>query len=248
MLAGLSPGRCRTNLDAQVPHADLPLRSEDLGGTAFGPLLETVALMIKEDGSAAFEAAVRSIVLAGQGQKAARLLVERLSPELRSFIDRLLGNAPLADEAHAATCERLWHGLATFRWEYSLRAWSYIVARRETSRCRARHDCEQRTTILKDEAVPHHVDSTIHTASTAERDQLANMRASLSDEERDLIVLRVEHGLGWEEIALAFLEEDEANPETISREAARLRQRFRVIRARVAAAITDRSDKVSEKP
>jgi DNA-directed RNA polymerase specialized sigma24 family protein len=63
----------------------------------------------------------------------------RISPEIRPFLYRLLGDVVLADEAHSATCERLWRGLANFRWQCSLRSWSYIIARREADRCRARH-------------------------------------------------------------------------------------------------------------
>jgi hypothetical protein len=66
---------------------------------------------------------------------------------------------------------------------------------------------------------------------------LENLRSLLSDEDRDLLVLRVERSLAWKEIAAAFLEENETDPEAIGREAARLRQRFRSIRARVASAL-----------
>jgi len=100
---------------------------------------------------AGFDAEVRALVLAGRERHAADLLLTRLSPELRPFLHRLLGDVALADEAHSNTCERLWRGLPTFRWECSLRSWSYIIARREASRCRVRHarDGVQQTTLSK---------------------------------------------------------------------------------------------------
>ena len=196
---------------------------------------------------AGFDAEVRELLLAGRERQAADRLLARLSPELRPFLHRLLGDVSLADEAHSNTCERLWRGLATFRWECSLRSWSYIIARREASRCRARHarDGVQQTTLSKADQVAARFASTSATFSTTRRDQLDGLRASLSDEDRDLLVLRVERGLAWKEIAAAFLEEHESDPEAIGKEAARLRQRFRSIRVRVASAIADRPHKVS---
>ncbi|HMI86335.1 MAG TPA: sigma-70 family RNA polymerase sigma factor [Polyangiaceae bacterium] len=200
---------------------------------------------------ASFDAEVRELLVAGQERRAADRLLMRLSPELRPFLHRLLGDVTLADEAHSATCERLWRGLATFRWECSLRSWSYIIARREASRVRARAARAgiHQTTLSKADQVVARLGSTSRTFSTSRRDQMDTLRASLSDEDRDLLVLRVERGLAWKEIAAAFLEEHESEPETIGREAARLRQRFRAIRVRVVAAIADRAPKDSaEKP
>jgi RNA polymerase sigma-70 factor (ECF subfamily) len=198
---------------------------------------------------ATFDAEVRELLLAGEGRRAADRLLMRLSPELRPFLHRLLGDVSLADEAHSATCERLWRGLATFRWECSLRSWTYIIARREASRVRARHarDMIEQTTLSKAEQVAARKDSTSGTFSTARRDQMDCLRASLSPEDRDLLVLRVERGLAWKEIAAAFLEEHESQPEVIAREAARLRQRFRSIRVNVASAIADQASKRSGK-
>jgi len=201
---------------------------------------------------ATFDAEVRELVAAGRGRQAADVLLARLSPELRPFLHRLLGDVSRADEAHSATCERLWRGLATFRWECSLRSWSYIIARREAQRCRARHVRAgiQQTTLSKADEIVARGTSTSGRVSTTRRDQLENLRASLSDEDRDLLVLRVERELTWKDIAAAFLEEHEVEPEAITREAARLRQRFHAIRVRLASAIGDRSgkDRLPEKP
>lgn len=193
---------------------------------------------------ARFDAEVRELVLAGREPQAADLLLTRLSPELRPFLHRLLGDVSLADEAYSITCERLWRSLATFRWECSLRTWSYIIARREANRCRARHKREGfQTTLSKADEVAARVETTSRTFSTTRRDQLDSLRAALSDEDRDLLVLRVERGLAWKEIAVAFLEEHDSNPENLAREAARLRQRFRAIRLKIAAAIAEQSPK-----
>ncbi|HMI87915.1 MAG TPA: sigma-70 family RNA polymerase sigma factor [Polyangiaceae bacterium] len=196
---------------------------------------------------AAFDAEVQGLVVAGRQRQAADMLLTRLSAELRPFLHRLLGDVVLADEAHSAACEKLWRGLAAFRWECSLRSWSYIVARREASRCRARHPKAgvSQTTLSKADELPTHVSSQGGSVNAERGDQLENLRTSLSDEDRDLLVLRVERGLAWNEIAAAFLEEQDTAPEAIEREAARLRQRFRSIRVKVASAIAEGSPKTS---
>jgi RNA polymerase sigma-70 factor (ECF subfamily) len=202
----------------------------------------------EQPGTAPLDAEVRQLLLGGRERDAAELLLARLSPELRPFLHRLLGDVALADEAVSATCERLWRGLAAFRWECSLRSWSYIVARREASRCRTRHMQAgiKQTTLSAADEVPARATSHSGGISTTRRDLLENLRAALSDEDRDLLVLRVERGLAWKEIAVAFLEEDAPDAEVISREAARLRQRYRSIRVGVAGAMADRGVKNGE--
>jgi len=185
------------------------------------------------------EGQVRSLVLGGHAREATNLLVNLYGPELQVFLHRVLGDVTLLDEAYSATCERLWRGLPAFRWESSLRSWCYVIARREASRCRTRARARSNeTTLTAAEGVPA-VEATT-TVSTSRRAQLDSLRATLSDEDRDLLVLRVEQDLSWKEIACAFLEED-ADPQQVERESARLRQRFRAIRLTVAATLS--SDK-----
>jgi RNA polymerase sigma-70 factor (ECF subfamily) len=197
---------------------------------------------------ASFDAEVRDLVTSGRMREAGEVLLSRLSPELRSFLHLLLGNVALADEAHSGTCERLWRGLDAFRWECPLRSWSYIVARREANRCRMRHAraSAHETTLSKADQVAASRTSGTGKVSTGSADRIESMRASLSDEDRDLVVLRVERELAWKEIAAAFLEDDEANAETIAREAARLRQRFHGIRVRLASAMSERKPESSD--
>jgi RNA polymerase sigma-70 factor (ECF subfamily) len=183
---------------------------------------------------------VRDLLDAGRDREAANLLITLFSPELRPFLFRLLGDSTLAEEAHSETCERLWRGLPGFRWECSLRSWSYIIARREASRCRGRRAraLVMHTTLSAGERVP--ATATLPSLSTTRRDRLESLRASLSDEDRDLLVLRVERGLAWKDIAAAFAEDDSADAAVLERESARLRQRFRSIRTTLATALSKR--------
>ncbi len=192
------------------------------------------------------DAEVRALVLRGDARAAANLLVSGYGPELQVFLHRVLGEVALVDEAFSATSERLWRGLPGFRWESSLRSWCYVIARREASRCRTRARARNHeTTLSAAEGVP--AAAAQSTVSTTRRAQLDSLRAALSDEDRDLLVLRVEQDLSWKEIASAFLDED-CDAQQIERESARLRQRFRAIRVTVAAAMSSNKSSGPTKP
>jgi DNA-directed RNA polymerase specialized sigma24 family protein len=191
----------------------------------------------------AVDAEAQRLALDGREREAADLLLSHLSSEIRSFLHRMLSDVVLVDEAHRATGERLPQEIPHLLTECSPRSWSYIVARREASRCRTRRAAgsghEMAAKPLQTGVLPMGNTSTIDTVSTTCRDELEQLRASLSDEERDLLLLRVEYGFAWKEVACAFLEDDESDPDTILEEAARMRQRFRDIRSRVASAIAN---------
>jgi RNA polymerase sigma-70 factor (ECF subfamily) len=56
----------------------------------------------------------------------------------------------------------------------------------------------------------------------------------LSPEDRELLVLRVDRGLAWNDLARVLSEEDgELDGPAITREAARLRKRFQVLKDRL---------------
>jgi RNA polymerase sigma-70 factor (ECF subfamily) len=198
-----------------------------------------------DDSAETVDSRVSRLVRSGHLREGADLLVTVVGSELRPFLHRLLGEAALAEEAYSTTCERLWRGLATFRWECSLRSWAYIVARREAARCRARQAriAARQTTLSAAENVRVPTGSR-PALSTTRRDQLELLRESISDEDRDLLVMRVERGLPWKEIAASFLDEGVQDAESIVRESARLRQRFRAIRGKLASILgKDPTDK-----
>jgi RNA polymerase sigma-70 factor (ECF subfamily) len=246
---GLSGHDARRNVTSSSasmgPVSHTSRRGSDLSRVASGKRAERAgssAMSIEARGDASsFEAEVHELTLAGEHRRAAERLLARLSSELRAFLHRLLGVATLTDEALGATCEQLSRGLPSFRWESSVRAWSYIVARREAKRCRARHARRDAAcTKLVNANDKAHVAPevpTLPSAPSGHRDTLDGLRVSLSDDDRDLLVLRIERGLVWEEIAAAFLEEHEMEPQAVQREAARLHQRFRAIRVSVASTL-----------
>ena len=148
-----------------------------------------------------FEARVRASLERGERDQAATQVIERLEPDIRGYIAcRLVGDD--ADDALSQFRENVWHDLARFRWECSLRAWGYRLAHHAITRVlrqpHRRHE----------EQLPSSAASVLAASIRAkgpmssERHQgLALLRAELTDDEQELLTLRIDRELEWEEIA-----------------------------------------------
>ena len=148
-----------------------------------------------------FEARVRASLERGERDQAATQVIERLEPDIRGYIAcRLVGDD--ADDALSQFRENVWHDLARFRWECSLRAWGYRLAHHAITRVlRQPHR-------RREEQLPSSAASVLAASIRAkgpmssERHQgLALLRAELTDDEQELLTLRIDRELEWEEIA-----------------------------------------------
>lgn len=188
--------------------------------------------------AADWERDILDAVRTGEPGRAAGLLFRRLGPEIAGYLAASCREGETAREAYARTQEATLRGLSSFDGRASLRTWLYVVAR------------SQLVLVLRDEArrsrrltpLDHHPEVWERAAPTAtpapsasRLEDVHRLRAMLSDEDREILVLRVERDLPWEEVARVFAGEA-AEPPVLRREAARLRKRFQAIRERVARA------------
>jgi RNA polymerase sigma-70 factor (ECF subfamily) len=111
----------------------------------------------------------------------------------------------------------------------------YLLARRALSRERrdARKRNQRETELSRASALPEAVArARTQTAAhfrTAVKDQFQSLRAELSEEDQIVLVLRVDRGLSWNELAEVMLGRDETpTPQQLATEAARLRKRFQL--------------------
>lgn len=152
------------------------------------------------------------------------------------------------DEAHAAEVfsivgERLWRDLPAFRGDCSFRTWVYVLARRSSLNFRrdARR-CEKRQRPLPEgselSAIVEQVRS--ETASYLRSDRRARftaLREALAPEDQMLLVLRVDRGLAWNDLARVLRDGAEPLGEVdLKREAARLRKRFQLLKEQLLEA------------
>lgn len=188
----------------------------------WGPLGERVCLLLAE----------------GKEVAATSEVLRALGPELCGFLLGVLKDRGDAEEVFSVVSERIWRGLPTFRQECSLRTWAYCIARREIARFRSTKQrrgaghvpISQLTELIAAITTKAH---TTH-RSTLRREWLTAFRNELDDEERQLLILRLDRDMAWADIALVFLDDAAACDDERKRESARLRKRFQLLRERLA--------------
>ncbi len=207
--------------------------------------------------SATLEDDLRRLFDVGDLTAVATLAVERYGPEVLGFLHATMRAESDADEAFAQACEDLWRGLPAFGWRSSLRAWTYTLARNSAHRFRRSpmQRAARRAGLSEISEIAERVRSrTLPHLRTEVKDRFAVLREALDPEDRELLVLRVDRGLEWIEIAevLAPGEIDAElaagaapGPVALKRVSARLRKRFETLkdelreRARAAGLLGD---------
>lgn len=185
---------------------------------------------------------------AGQGDLAgvATIGLEAYGPELLGYM-AAAGASVDTDECFAAFAAALWQSLPRFRWESSFRVWAYAIARRVASQARRHALVAARRAAPGDDALTELAElaervrsATAPFLRTSVRDELSRLRATLTADEQTLLIVRVDRGLSWFEIAQVFAGEDEAPDEAeLRRRASTLRKRFERLKARLAELLRD---------
>jgi RNA polymerase sigma-70 factor, ECF subfamily len=199
------------------------------------------------DERAAIEAEVRRRCEAGDVQGAATAAIEGLGPEVMGFLVVIVGDPNEAADVFADVCVRMWKGLPTFRWDSSLRTWTYVLARRAAHAHRqSRADWRDRHVRISDvpeidELIVRMRTTTMARVKEQRQTRAERLRAQLTPDEQTLLVLRVDRELEWRDVA-RVLADDEITDDEIDRAAANLRKRFERLRDKLrelAAADTD---------
>jgi RNA polymerase sigma-70 factor, ECF subfamily len=189
------------------------------------------------------ESAMRSAWSAGDARAAVRLILDAYGREVFGFLVVLQGDADAADDAFSLFAERLWQSLPKFEWRCSVRTWVYLLARNasaEVRRGRARRD-RREVPIPEDsqasELAVRICTQTLSELRTERRTALQLLRDELPQEDRMLLVLRVDRRLAWRDVARVFLSAERSDDErALEQESARLRKRFQLVRERLVAA------------
>jgi RNA polymerase sigma-70 factor (ECF subfamily) len=181
--------------------------------------------MVKSSAStrSTFEAEVRALLEAGDADGAATKIVRELGPELLGYLHAVAATADEADEVFSAYCERLIRGLANFRSDSSVRTWSYRITRNlliDGHRARRRGRVDQPLTNELAKIADRVRSQTASYLRTETKDRLAEVRARLPEQDRTLLVLRVDRQLTWREVAAIMFDDPDAAA------IAKLRKRF----------------------
>jgi RNA polymerase sigma-70 factor (ECF subfamily) len=169
------------------------------------------------------------------------IALEGYGPELLGFLVAVQANEADASDTFSELAEAAWRGLPGFAWDSSLRTWLYAIAR-NIRRTRRRNDVrrERRARREGDSALDE-VAQKVRTATltflrTEKRTRLQALRDTLPEEDRALLVLRIDRQLAWDDLARVLSDRDPGDPldgTALTRETARLRKRFQLVKERL---------------
>ncbi|HVK73929.1 MAG TPA: hypothetical protein VM734_11450 [Kofleriaceae bacterium] len=195
----------------------MAIRQDDLGA-------ET-----PDDARAVREREIRDLARAGDLQGAATAALEQYGAEIFGFLHALARDDDLAAEAFSGFSEDLWKGLPGFRWDASLRTWSYALARnalhrlRRDPRRRPRHNVPLSAASKAEQLAEQLRTQTLPFLKTEVKDEVRRLREALDPDDHALLVLRIDRKLSWRDIARAMPGDDTTD---LDRRAATLRKRF----------------------
>lgn len=186
------------------------------------------------------ESAARERLAAGDLKAAATLLVQSYGPEIYGFLLSHLRDETAATDVFSVFTEDLWRGLPGFEGRSSLRVWAYALAKNAASRhLAAPHRRRARNVPLSQAGDLAELADAVRTETSAylrteAKSKLAELRERLSPDERALLVLRVDRGLDWIDVARILFTQEGALPgDDMKKEAARVRKRFQALKEKV---------------
>jgi RNA polymerase sigma-70 factor (ECF subfamily) len=169
---------------------------------------------------------------AGQLKDVATLAIEGYGPEVLSFLEMMLRDHADASDAFAQACEDLWKGLPRFEGRSSMKTWFYTLARHAASRLRRSTHPGRHAALSEITDVAERVRSRTRPHLRTEiKHGFAAIREALDDDDRMLLVLRVDRAMSWNDVARVMADEsDSDSSESTARIAARLRKRFQSVK------------------
>lgn len=184
----------------------------------------------------ALEARIRGHAGAGRMREAATAALEGYGPELLGWLVAALGDAGDAEDVFSMLSEDLWRGLPGFRWECSMRTWLYTLARH--ARARLERSPHRRAARRADRSTLADVEEAVRSRTrpwlrTEVKDRFTALRDELPEDDRSLLVLRVDRRMAWDDIARVMGGDEAVDDTGRRRVAARLRKRFSALKERL---------------
>ena len=170
---------------------------------------------------------------------AAHLVIRELGAEVLGYLWVAAASWGDGDELFSEVCERVWKALPEFRFECSVRTWVHVIAR---NRVRAGYDRARRRARtmpveLSDEIAAVRT-TTVEYLQPETRNRLEHLRALLDEDDRTLLLLRVDRELPWLDIARIMADDGEP----LDRASARLRKRYERVKQRLRGELVAQAD------
>lgn len=178
-----------------------------------------------------------SLLRDGALDELAALAVETYGSELYGFLIHVVGDPAGAEDVFSQTIEDFWRGLPGFRRSCSVRTWLYRLAHHASVRRSPWNGAPRAGGAAPSPLVAAARTLTVSWRRIDVQDRWRELRREIAPEDRALLVLRVDRDLSWNEIAHVMLSEssDDASATAVTREAARLRTRFQLLKDQLRA-------------
>jgi RNA polymerase sigma-70 factor, ECF subfamily len=177
------------------------------------------------------EAGIARLLDAGDLQPAAAEIMRGYGPAILGYLASLARDEDRADDVFSQFCEDLWRGLPAFRRDSSVRTWVYKLAwhawlrqERDAYRRRGRAFAPGEMSAL---AAAVRSTTALHLKSEA-KDAVARLRERLTPAEQSLLVLRIDRGLSWSEVAsIMSTPEERLDSATLAKRFQRTKEKLR---------------------
>jgi RNA polymerase sigma-70 factor, ECF subfamily len=154
---------------------------------------------------------IRRLLAAGDTREAATEAIRALGPQVLRYLRSILHDDDDVEDAFSTFAEAVWRDLPRFRWESSLRTWSFrlawhaaLAARSDAWRRRRQRLATSAASKIADEVRTKSFIRAERQRSTVER-----LVGALAVEDQSLFALRVGQGLSWREIAAVLATEEQ---------------------------------------
>jgi RNA polymerase sigma-70 factor, ECF subfamily len=171
------------------------------------------------------ETRVLERVDAGDVSGAATLAIRGYGPQILGYLTAVLRSDDRAADAFALFSEHLWQGLGAFRRASSLRTWAYklaVHAAVDVARDASRHRGDPLASSLASSLAEQVRTETAAFLRTENKTAVQKLREELTLDEQTLLILRIDRGLEWEEVA-----------DAVGVESATLRKRFERVKEKL---------------
>jgi len=179
---------------------------------------------------------VRGLLDSGETTGAATAVIKTHGPAVLNYLRAVLRDEDLAADAFSLFAEWVWTAVGKFKGTSAVRTWAFGVAWNAAQRVRNEAWQRRRERFRTGEASRLAADIRTQSAVRRERDadKLAELRRDLTPEEQNLLVLRLEQKLDWNEIVQVLAGEGEE----VS--AATLRKRFERLKEHIGQLARER--------
>jgi DNA-directed RNA polymerase specialized sigma24 family protein len=186
---------------------------------------------------AEIEGQVRTALAAHDVRLAATRALESFGPDVLRFLSARLAERARAEVAYLQFGEDLWVGLPAFRWDMSLRAWMFVVARAVAIRVTRKRprEVELPPGFAGYPQLREHVrTTTARYLRTEVKDRMREIRQQLDEYDQTLLILRIDRKLDWNELAVVMNEvSSDAGPSDVADANARLQKCFQTAKQRL---------------